>query len=157
MVVSGKLLPDHLKIALVENGIEPKKDCAAFIEGKKHDNVVLAVKNKSVDVGTVRSDTLERMHDEGKINIDDFRIIHKANDDFPFVHSTRLYPEWPMAATKKVSKDIADKVAKAIISLSSDNNAAQSAKIVGWTEPLDYKPVTECLEAIKYGVFAGDN
>jgi two-component system sensor histidine kinase TtrS len=140
---------------LLENNIDPKKDCAAFLEGKKHDNVVLAVKNGTVDVGTVRSDTLERMQDEGKIKMSDFRIIHQIRDDFPFVHSTRLYPEWPMAACAKTDKGLAQKVADALIAMPTDAQAAKSAKIVGWTEPLDYESVKECLKTIKYGVFGG--
>lgn len=138
---------------LLENGIDPQKDCSAFLEGRKHDNVVLAVKNGTVDVGTVRSDTLERMNDEGKIKISDFRIIHQINDDFPFVHSTRLYPEWPMAVCPKTDKVIAQKLADALIEMPSDSQAARSAKIVGWTKPLDYSSVKECLIAIKYGDF----
>ena len=140
---------------LLENGIDPRKDCAAFIEGETHDNVVLAVKNGTVDVGTVRSDTLERMQDEGKIKMRDFRIIHQIRDDFPFVHSTRLYPEWPMAACAKTDKGLAQKVTDALIAMPSDAQAAKSAKIVGWTKPLDYESVRECLKTIKYGVFGG--
>jgi len=141
---------------LIENGIDPKKDCASFLEGKKHDNVVLAVKNGAVDVGTVRSDTLERMHDEGKIKISDFRIIHQVKDDFPFVHSTVLYPEWPMAACANTDKGLAQKVAGALTGMPNDSVAAKSAKIVGWSKPADYTEVTECLKAIKYGVFGGN-
>jgi len=140
---------------LMENGIDPEKDCAAFVEGKKHDNVVLAVKNNAVDVGTVRSDTLERMEDEGKIKMSDFRIIHQVKDDFPFVHSTTLYPEWPMAACANTDKGLAQKVASALTGMSKDSVAAKSAKIVGWSKPADYTEVKECLKAIKYGVFGG--
>lgn len=138
---------------LVENGIDPQTDCAAFLEGKKHDNVVLAVKNGTVEVGTVRSDTLERMQEEGKIKISEFRIIHQVKDDFPFVHSTRLYPEWPMAACKNTSDELGSKVANALKEMSKETVAAKRAKIIGWTEPMDYGPVTQCLKTIKYGVF----
>lgn len=141
---------------MLENGIDPKKDCATFLEGKKHDNVVLAVKNGTVDAGTVRSDTLERMQDEGKIKISDFRVIHRIQDDFPFIHSTRLYPEWPMAACVKTDKALSKKLADALIAMNSDSVAAKSAKIVGWTQPLDYGTVTECLKTIKYGAFGGE-
>ena len=44
-----------------DNGIDPKKDFAVYAQGKKHDNVVMAVKSGVMDGGTVRSDTLERM------------------------------------------------------------------------------------------------
>lgn len=141
---------------LIENGIDPEKDCAAFLEGKKHDNVVLAVKNGAVDVGTVRSDTLERMEDEGKIKMSDFRIIHQVRDNFPFVHSTPLYPEWPMAACVKTDKRLAQKVAKTLIAMTKNSVAAKSAKIMGWSKPADYTEVMECLKAIKYGAFKGN-
>ncbi len=138
---------------LIENGVNPKSDCAAFLEGQKHDNVVLAVKNGVADVGTVRSDTLERMQDEGKIKMSDFRIINKVNDNFPFVHSTRLYPEWPLAACKKTGSGIATKVASKLRDMSKGSIAAKAAKIEGWTNPLNYKPVAECLKTIGYGSF----
>ena len=41
-----------------DNNIDPRKDFASLVEGGKHDNVVLAVKNGAVDAGTVRTDTL---------------------------------------------------------------------------------------------------
>lgn len=141
---------------LLDNGIDPKKDMAAFLEGKKHDNVVLAVKNGVADVGSVRSDTLERMTDEGKIKMEEFRIIHPITDDFPFVRSTRLYPEWPMAALAATDAGKAQKVADALKALSTDSPAAKAAKIIGWKAAADYTSVQDCLKAIKYGAFAGE-
>jgi ABC-type phosphate/phosphonate transport system substrate-binding protein len=105
-------------------------------------------------VGSVRSDTLERMADEGKISLDDFRIIHQSDDDFPFVHSTRLYPEWPMAACAATDQAVVDKVVAALKTLDSAHPAAKTAKIVGWADPADYGPVRECLSVIGYGAFA---
>ncbi|MDH5298323.1 MAG: phosphate/phosphite/phosphonate ABC transporter substrate-binding protein [Desulfobulbaceae bacterium] len=139
---------------LKENGIDPQKDTAAFLEGGKHDNVVLAVKNGAADAGTVRSDTLERMQDEGKIKMSEFRVINQVKDDFPFVHSTQLYPEWPLAATASTNKALADKVAAALMAMGKDDPAAQAAKVVGWTKPMNYKSVADCLNAI--GVSASD-
>ena len=54
--------------------------------------------------GTVRTDTMERMEAEGKIKISDFKIINQMKDNFPFVHSTPLYPEWPIAAAAHFKK-----------------------------------------------------
>lgn len=139
---------------LLDNGIDPKKDFTAFAEGKKHDNVVLAIKSGVMDAGTVRSDTLERMAGEGKIKMADFRIINPISDDFPFVRSTRLYPEWPMAALKHLDAGKAAQVSAALQALSNTDEAAKKAKIVGWSEAADYGPVRDCLKAIKYGAFA---
>ncbi len=139
---------------LLENGIDPKKDTAAFLEGKKHDNVVLAVLNGVADVGSVRSDTLERMQDEGKIKMADFRIINQIHDDFPFVHSTQLYPEWPMVAMAHTSADVAAKVTEALKAVTPDSPSAKAGKIFGWKDAADFSPVRECLTIIKYGPFA---
>lgn len=141
---------------LLENGIDPKKDMAAFMEGSKHDNVVLAVKNGAADVGSVRSDTLERMADEGKIKMTEFRVIHPVTDDFPFVRSTRLYPEWPMAALAGVDDGKAKKIADALKSIATESGAAKAAKIIGWKDAADYSSVRDCLTAIKYGAFSGE-
>jgi ABC-type phosphate/phosphonate transport system substrate-binding protein len=141
---------------LLDNGIDPSKDFEVVAEGRKHDTVVMAVKSGVMDAGTVRTDTLERMVAEGKIKMDEFRIIHPIKDDFPHVRSTRLYPEWPMAVLKHVDADKAKKVGDALQALPKDHQAAKDAKIVGWSAPVDYGPVRDCLKTIKYGAFADE-
>jgi two-component system, LuxR family, sensor histidine kinase TtrS len=133
---------------LKENGINPEKDCAAFTEGGTHDNVVMAVLNHHTDIGTVRSDTLERMAAEGRIQMDSFKIINEINDGFQFVHSTRLYPEWPMAACQRCDPKLARDVAKALILLNSTHKAMIDSKVYSWTYPANYADVTTCLRII---------
>jgi phosphate/phosphite/phosphonate ABC transporter binding protein len=139
---------------LLQKGVDYKKDFAEFKEGGKHDNVVLAVKNGAMDAGTVRSDTLEAMEKEGKISLADFKIINQIKDGFPFVHSTELYPEWPMAAAKHVPADKAKKLGEALMAVKPDTDAAKKAGILGWAPPADFKSVRDCLKELKYGAFA---
>lgn len=133
---------------LLESGIDPKKDCAAFTEGGTHDNVVFAVQKGVVDVGTVRSDTLERMEAEGKIRLSDFKVINAIEDGFPFKHSTRLYPEWPFAACAHVDASTKKDVAKALYLLDSTSPAMQAAKVYSWVRPANYSDVVQCLKRI---------
>lgn len=139
---------------LLQNGIDYKKDFAEFREGGKHDNVVLAVKNGAMDAGTVRTDVMEAMAKEGKISMADFRIINQIKDSFPFVHSTELYPEWPMAAAKHVDAAKVQKFTDALLSVKADSDAAKKAGILGWAPAADFSSVRECLKALKYGAFA---
>lgn len=139
---------------LLQNGIDYKKDFAEFKEGGKHDNVILAVKNGAMDAGTVRTDVMEAMAAEGKIAMSDFKIINQVKDSFPFVHSTELYPEWPMIAAKHVDADKVKKLGEALMAVKSDSDAAKKAGILGWAPPADFKSVRECLKALKYGAFA---
>lgn len=139
----------HMALRLLkESGIDPKTDCASFAEGGTHDDVVMAVLRRKTDVGTVRSDTLERMAEEGKIKLDSFRIINEINDGFQFIHSTRLYPEWPFAACGTTDPKLARDVAKALILLKSTDKALIDAKVYSWTYPADYSDVTACLRVI---------
>jgi len=133
---------------LIEKGVDPFKD-VTLLEGKKHDSVVMAVKKGIVDVGTVRSDILERMESEGKIKLSQFKVLDKANDSFPFVHTTRLYPEWPFAALSHVSDDTNKKILDALLALKPGSPAAKAGKIVGWKKPLDYTQVAECLRIVR--------
>ncbi len=139
---------------LLNNHIDPKKETASFREAGTHDLVVRAIQSGLADVGTVRTDTLERMDNEGKIDINEFHIIHAIEDDFPFVHSTRLYPEWPMAAMAQTPEKIATKIAAALQKIKPDSLAAQAAHVTGWKKPADYSSVLECLETIKHTGFA---
>lgn len=129
-------------------GVNPKKDCSAFLEGGTHDNVVLAVKKGTVDVGIVRSDTLERMESEGKIKMADFRIINQRKDSYPFVHSTRLYPEWPFVACSVADPKLVKNVAKALMLLNFSHEAMTASKVYKWTYPANYADVGECLRVI---------
>lgn len=132
---------------MIDKGVNPFKD-TTLIEGKTHDAVVLSVLKGIVDVGTARSDTLERMEAEGKIKMSDFKIIDKVNDNFPFVHSTILYPEWPFAALSHTTKENNDKIKAALRAITSDMPASKAGEFTGWSEPLDYKPVAECLATV---------
>jgi two-component system, LuxR family, sensor histidine kinase TtrS len=133
---------------LLDYGINPKTDCSKFLQGGTHDNVVMAVKKGEADVGTVRSDTLERMQAEGKIKMDDFRVINKVNDSFAFVHSTRLYPEWPFVACRPADRDMRRKATKTLMLLGNDHEALKAAKVFKWTYPGDYVAVADCLNVI---------
>jgi len=138
---------------LRENGINPDSHFTSIKELKTHYNVIYAVLNGAVDGGSVRTGTLEKMVREGKVQASNFKFINRISDDFPLLHSTQLYPEYPMAACKHVSSEVRGLVSKLLIALSASDPAITSAQIAGWKEPLEYKPVVECLASIKYGPF----
>lgn len=142
----------HLK----EKGIDPYRDFKGLRFGGTHDAVVYAVRDGKVDAGTVRSDTLERMYAEGEISLRDFYVIHEhgaVDEVIPFVHSTRAYPEWPLAKVKHTPDDLAKKVASALLNMHPDCPAAIASGCAGWTIPLNYQSVHECLKELKLGPY----
>ena len=140
---------------LKEAGIDPYRDFNNLSFGGTHDAVVFAVRDNKVDVGTVRSDTLERMSEEGKINITDYVVINRINpkNGFPFAISTRLYPEWPFAKVSHTSDELAKKVAISLFNMPMDDPAAISANAAGWTIPLDYQPVHDLMKELHIGAY----
>jgi two-component system, NtrC family, sensor kinase len=142
-------------------GINPYRDFLSLQFMGTHDAVVYAVRDGLVDAATIRTDVLERMAAEGKINLEEFEIINQQTQyvrEFPFALSTRLYPEWAFAASRQVEQSLAERVAIALLQISIlDPNASLAALSQGWTVPLNYGPVHECQKELNLGAYAGKN
>jgi two-component system sensor histidine kinase TtrS len=139
---------------LLDAGLDPFKDFSKMEFVGKHDNVVLAVQNGAAEAGTVRTDTLERMAAAGVIDMEEIKVVEpKKYSEFPFVCSTALYPEWPLAKTKNTSEAMAGKVVNALKQLKAGDVAAKNAKIVGWINALDYQPVEDLQKKLKVGAY----
>ena len=140
---------------VLDAGIDPYKDFSRLEFGGKHDNVVLAVLNEAFDAGTVRTDTLERMAAAGTIDMADFKIINpKQSAGFPFVCSTTLYPEWPLAKTAATDDAVVRQVVDALKKVKPSDPAAKNAKIVGWMDALDYSPVEALQKTLSIGAYS---
>lgn len=138
----------------LDSNIDPIQDFASLQFGNKHDNVVFAVQNGEIDAGTVRSDTLERMAAAGDIDLSEFKIINaKKHLGFPFLVSTALYPEWPIAKIAVIPDEIAQQLADTLIGMDAESTAAKNAKIVGWSAPLDYAEVEDLQKLLKVGAY----
>ncbi len=123
--------------------IDPYKDLAELRFAGTHDQVVYDVINGKTDVGTVRTDTLERMEEEGKVDLQAIKVLHREGEehDFRYLHSTQLYPEWPMARLRRTPNELAEQVAIALIKMPEDSRAAMQSQTMGWTIPLNYQGV----------------
>ena len=138
-------------------GIKPERDFSDLVFLGTHDAVVHAVMSEIADVGTVRTDTLERMALEGQLNLEDIKVIPATladYEDFPFKLSTRLYPEWPLAALSHVPEDLVKEVAAALLAMPPDSPAASASRSLGWTIPLNYTPVHDCARELGIGIYA---
>jgi two-component system, sensor histidine kinase and response regulator len=141
---------------LQENGIDPYRDFRALVFGENHDTVVSAVRDGLVDAATVRTNTLEVLIAEGRIDPSDFYVfapLHEAQRHTPYFCTTREYPCWPMAKVRHTPDELAEQVAVALLQMPPDSPAAVASGTVGWTIPLNYQPVHDCLRALKIGPY----
>ena len=139
------------------HGLNPETDFAALVfSGGIQEKVVFAVIDGQVDAGVVRTDILERMASSGEIDLNDLRILGKRQTkDFPFSHSTQLYPEWPMAKLSHTPDKLAKQVAIELLNISPDDPAAIAGNYMGWTIPLNYQSVHNLLRELKIGPYEG--
>jgi PAS domain S-box-containing protein len=139
---------------LKEQGIDPFRDFSRLSFAGTHDQVVYAVMEGKADAGTVAAPILEHMIEERKIVPGAFRVINQVqHDDFPYLHSTKLYPEWPFAKLRNTPDVLAEKVAVALIGMPAGSEAARAANSAGWTVPHDYGTVNECLKVLRIGIY----
>ena len=122
--------------------------------GMPQDLTVAAVLDGRADVGFVRSGVLEALALEGKLDLALIKVIHQQNlPSFPFVSSTRLYPEWPVAVTRQFNERMNRQLAVALLSLAPDSDAAQVAGISGFSIPADYSSVETLLRRLRIAPF----
>ena len=141
---------------LQENGIDPYQDFKELLHKETHDEVVFAVRDGLVDVGTVRTNTLEELSVEGKINLEDFFVFPRLHDpqlSTPYLCTTREYPDWPMAKARQTPDALAEKVAVALLQMQADSPAARAAGCAGWTIPANYQAVMECMMFLRVGPY----
>jgi len=131
-------------------GMDPFSDFSDLrFMGFPQDDIVYAVRDKKVDAGTVRTDTLERMAAKGLVRLSDFKVLaRRTTQGFPFLHSTPLYPEWPFAEARHTSKVLGKRVAIALLLMPEDSPAARAGRNAGWTVPLDYQVVHDLFRTL---------
>jgi phosphonate transport system substrate-binding protein len=98
------------------------EDVAELVEGKRHEEVVLAVYRGQVEAGFVRESALGVVRD--MVDMDQIRVLAR----------TPYYPNWPVAAYKAVDAHLASQVQDALISL-TDKDLLRQVGVEGFTEP----------------------
>ncbi len=141
-------------------GIDPARDFTSLTYTGQQDKVVYDVLSGKADAGTIRTDILEGMIKAGTIRLGDIRILAAEGIDiahnkmeFPFLLSTRLYPEWPIAKLMKTPNELATKIAVALMSMDRYDPAAVAAESGGWTYPMNYQIVHDLMMELKIGYY----
>lgn len=111
-------------LTLSKAGLDVEKDFTKLPFAMKHDNVTLAVFNKSADAGGIREDDLDKMKD--KVDLSEIRVV--AYTDF--------YPNWPVFSTPKLAKTKAKAVMAALLKMKPGDPEAEqvlaAAKLTGF-------------------------
>ena len=122
--------------------------------GMPHETAIVALLDKEVDAAFVRSGVMELMLEKGRLAEGQLRVLNPIHiPHFPYALSTRLYPEWPLAAIPHTSDDLARQLAATLLALPHGSESAQSMGIYGFSIPMDYKQVRELMQAMRMSPF----
>ncbi|MCK9237106.1 MAG: EAL domain-containing protein [Thiopseudomonas sp.] len=134
---------------MMQSGVNPESYRLVETE-LPHEKAVQAVLQGDVDAGFVRTGVLESMQERGLIKAGAVRILNKQElSNFPLVLSTRLYPEWPLAAMPHVNTAHAGQVVGVFLTLDHDTPILRDANVYGFSVPVDYEPVRELMRTLK--------
>lgn len=103
-------------LLLSRAGLDVDKDITVLPFAKKHENVAMAVLNKTADAGGIREDELGKI--KGKVDVSQLRIVGY----------TDYFPNWPFFAAPKLKKDTAEKLRTALLKLRP--NDPQNEKVL---------------------------
>ena len=135
-------------------GVTLPDDATVSITGMPHDNVVISVLSGQADVGFVRSGVLEKMADEGKLDMHSLKILNLQEAiSFPVKISTGLYPEWPLATLKHVDEKISKSVLSILFRLEENDAIFPKIRIYGFNIPANYMGVEEMLRSLHFPPF----
>lgn len=134
---------------LLQAGIRLPQD-ARTSEVGSHDKVIETLLAGQADAGFVRTGIVEALTREGKLPAGRLKLVNPLNfPDFPYVVSTRLYPEWAFAALPHVPEEVVKRVARALLFITPDMPVAESAGIAGFTIPGDYQSVEQLARVLR--------
>jgi len=138
-------------------GINPETDFRSVRFTRNHNDCVTAVLNGEADAGIIRTLILEDLGDKGPDTLHALKVLTSPkfkypHDIFPFLVSTRLYPEWPFAALAHMSSDINERVAIALLGLPADSPAVKASQC-RWVVPRSYYKVVDCFQELQWGPF----
>jgi len=131
-------------------GIDPRRDLAEVRFAGTAKDVLSAVVRGEVDAGVAPTGMIESFFQTGDFKASQFVVLkprqeYPGSDDFPYAYSTRLYPNSVMARSPRVPGALADQLALALLSMPPGHEAGKFALVWGWTAPLNYEGVRQCM------------
>ncbi|WP_051938067.1 diguanylate cyclase [Ferriphaselus sp. R-1] len=135
-------------------GVDLMRGTKWVFVGMPYDQVVQAVLDRRADVGFIRGGEIEYMEQRGRLSHGQLKVIHSQNlPEYPYAVSTRLYPEWPLAAMPGVNDDLVRAVTAALLAMPHGGEAARAIGIHGFSTPANYQSVESVLRELRLPPF----
>ena len=133
-------------------GIDILRECKMLYTGQPLDSVIDALREGKADIAFVRTGYIEEMISKGKLKKSELTIINPRKEkNFPYLLSTKLYPEWAVASTLRPSADTIKAFTIALYQIHTDD----SKDFHEFSIPLSNQAARELMQ--KFHVYPFDN
>lgn len=139
---------------LLKEGIRLPYQAELIETDMPHSNVVFEVLSGNADAGFIRTGVIESLISEGKIDLNQLRIINQKDyQDYPNIISTELYPQWPFLALSHADEEISRRITSALLSMENYDDEAIKMGIHGFNVPSNYIVVEQMMRELKLPPF----
>lgn len=139
---------------LGEAGVRVPQDVTLKVTGLPMDRVVDAVLLGQADVGFVRTGLLESLVAEGRLDWAQVRVLNRQDlPGYPAAVSTRLYPEWPLAAMPHLDDELSRRVVGTLLLMDERPREGTALHVRGFTVPADYSVLGDLLRELRLPPF----
>ncbi len=131
-------------------GLDLRTYSQLIFTGLPHENALQALLDGKADAAFVRSAMLEKWLDEGKLAPGAVKVLQTRElPGFPYAVSTRLYPEWLVAAMPQLNETLAKKIVAALLEMPGDGEEARHLNIYGFALPYNYESVRNLAHELR--------
>ena len=117
---------------------------------KTDEAIVRAVLGGEIDAGFLRAGRIEALAARGELDPSRLRVLNRQRlGDFPWAASTRLYPDWPLAALPTLDPTLTRRITAALMALEPDHPAMRAAGLASFAPPADYSGVEELARTLR--------
>ena len=137
------------------HNVDPIKDGNRVIFTGKQEKVLQNILQNRADIGIIRTGLLEQWHKEKKLDLQNLNIINQQDYvSFPYLSSSKLYPEWTLAKTPNASDDLSRQIVVELLKISNDSNTTTNNEYFQWTIPVIYKSVYDLIKRLEISHYA---
>lgn len=135
---------------LLEAGVDPAHDLGNLqFMGFPIQNIVYAIRAGQADAGIIPTCLLEQLIRSGEIGAGELRVLAPIDTPgFQCQTSSRLYPDWPIAALRSTPMELSKQVAIALLRM------PRTADGYSWSIPSDYQVVDDLFRELKIDPYA---
>ncbi len=127
-----------------QRGIDIKKNITVM---KSQDRIIRSVLEGKHEAGFIRTGMIESEISKGRLKADEIKIINAQKVlNYPYLLSTGLYPDWPVAVLPSVDDKTMNELAMLLLGFRAEQD--QDSSIYGFVLPQNNAPVEHLLKSL---------